>query len=355
MDAPPDSLVDGLLTLLKIRSVLGEELEIANYVENKLRARLSDVRRFGNSMVAFGPRRGRPLVALAGHLDTVSGAPDDPNPPRVEGGRAHGLGASDMKCSIACDLWFLDNHDPVGSPYDLCFVYYDKEEGPIKDNGLLKLWDAVPELKSVDLAICGEPTDNSVQLGCVGSMHVKVIFHGKAAHSARPWQGENAIHKSADFIGKLAALAPRDVVIDQMLFREVISATVATGGRSRNVVPDTFEVSLNARFSAATPPDEMFARIQQMAPGAECKIFDCAPSAPPRRSHPLIEKLIQQLGARVEPKQAWTDVAQFAQHGVAAINFGPGEQALAHQRGESVSLDALETGRRGRVEFLMNR
>lgn len=353
MTAPPDDLVSLLLQLLSIRSVIGEEAAIADFVEQRLRAKIKDVRRIGNSIVAFTPRRGRPLLCIAGHLDTVLNAPEDTNPPRVENGRVFGLGASDMKGAVACDLYLLEKDIIQNAPFDLCWVYYDREEGPIAENGLLKLWDAVPELKTVDLAVCGEPTDNSIQLGCMGTMQVKVTFRGRAAHSARPWHGENAIHKSAALLTSLASLAPRDVTIDGMLFREVISATLANGGRSRNVIPDVFELNVNARFSAASAPEEVFSKIKQMAAGAECIITDRAPAAAPRRSHPLVEKLILQLGAPVEPKQAWTDVAQFAEHGVAAINFGPGEQSQAHQRGESILLTNLAGGLRARELLLL--
>ena len=64
----------------------------------------------------------------------------------------------------------------------------------------------------------------------------------------------------------------------------------------------------------------------------------------PSAHHPLVEKLIATGVAAVQPKQAWTDVARFAQIGVPAINFGPGENAQAHQKNESTSLSLVHDG-----------
>jgi len=70
--------------------------------------------------------------------------------------------------------------------------------------------------------------------------------------------------------------------------------------------------------------------------------MDLSPSAPPFASHPLVVALRDAGVAAVEPKLAWTDVARFAQAGVAAVNFGPGGTRYAHRRDELVEIAALE-------------
>ena len=94
------------------------------------------------------------------------------------------------------------------------------------------------ELSPLDLAVCLEPWDNRLQLGCWVRSTRRVPFEGRTAHSARPWEGENAIPKAARFLQELAERAPRDAVIYGFTFREVMSPTLAQGGRGRNIVPD---------------------------------------------------------------------------------------------------------------------
>jgi succinyl-diaminopimelate desuccinylase len=336
-----------LLELCAVPSLTGEEGPLCDRVEAQLRALLGDaaVARDGHSLVvtpttpADGPR-----VVLAGHFDVVKTEHD--GPARVDGDRIYGAGAADMKSGLAVMLCLLEDLAAGAAPRARpTFVFYEREEGPYLENRLGDLLDHFPALREVDLAVCLEPSSNGLQLGCMGSLHARVHFRGRTSHSARPWQGENAIHKSGAFLSRLAALTPRDVTLDGMLYREVISATLAEGGRGRNVVPDRFTLNVNHRFAPGRTPDDAVADLEALLQGdAELEVFDRSPSAPPHRQHPLVQRLVDEGVEGVEPKQAWTDVARFASVGVAAVNLGPGTQSQAHQRNEWTDRGALARG-----------
>jgi len=74
-------------------------------------------------------------------------------------------------------------------------------------------------------------------------------------------------------------------------------------------------------------------------------LVEMAPAAPPRLDHPLLAALVAAGGgaAAVRAKLGWTDAAFFAERGVPALNFGPGDAELAHTAGEYVTRDSLET------------
>jgi succinyl-diaminopimelate desuccinylase len=81
-------------------------------------------------------------------------------------------------------------------------------------------------------------------------------------------------------------------------------------------------------------------------------LTDRSPACPAYGDHPLVARLLERTGVAAEPKQAWTDVARLAVHGVPAVNLGPGATAQAHQRGEWVEVAALARGYRLLEKFL---
>jgi succinyl-diaminopimelate desuccinylase len=302
------------------------------------------VRRIGDSLVVTVRQGTRgPRILLAGHLDVVRTEHD--GPPRIEGDKLYGPGASDMKSGLAAMIELVENGVAAKTEADLTMVFYAREEGPFADNELGVVLHDAPELAEVDLAVCLEPSDNKLQLGATGSLHAEVTFVGRTAHSARPWQGENAIHQAGAFLTDLSVLKPREVILDGQPYRTVTSATLAQGGRGRNIVPDRFQLNVNHRFSPDTSIEQAERDVTALVAGrAEIRFIDRSPAAPPFANHPLVRALEASGVVAVEPKQAWTDVARFAALGVAAVNFGPGEQAQAHQRNEWTSLAKLEAG-----------
>jgi succinyl-diaminopimelate desuccinylase len=74
------------------------------------------------------------------------------------------------------------------------------------------------------------------------------------------------------------------------------------------------------------------------------ELTDLSPACPAYADHPLVRRLLDRTGVAAEPKQAWTDVARLAAHGIPAVNLGPGATAQAHQQGEWVELAALGRG-----------
>jgi succinyl-diaminopimelate desuccinylase len=294
----------------------------------------------------------KPAFVLLGHLDTVPLQEGD-FPARREAGRVYGRGASDMKGALAVMLELGDRLGPEGRaklPVELVEVFYDREEGPYESNGLGPLLAARPDLSRAQLGLCLEPTDGALQLGCCGALHATLTFRGRSAHSARPWQGENAIHKAGALLTHLLTLPPREVKFElpsgPIVFREVMTTTRIEGFTGRNVVPARCDVNVNFRFAPGRTIESAVKEIEALAKqfGAECTVTDRAPSGPVPLGNPLLARLTAITAVPVEPKQAWTDVARLALAGLPAANFGPGAQAQAHQKGEWCSEEALERG-----------
>lgn len=328
------------LDLVRIASPSGDEARIADHVGQFLRDHTAPdhLARHGNSLaVRFGDRQ--PLVVLGGHLDTV---PANQNPaPAVQDSNVVGLGSSDMKGALAVMLSLAEEWSSATAG-SLGLVFYDCEEVEFERNGLKRLFPLEPWLGEADLAIMMEPTENVLELGCLGTLHARVTFHGVAAHSARPWTGVNAIHEAAPFLHWLAEAPIQDVGSGKIVYREVINATLAEGGTTRNVIPDRFTLNVNFRFAPDRSVEEAEKYLRSLIPDeAEVEFTDRAPAAPSRENETLISLLADQHGLEMRAKQAWTDVAQFARHGVPAVNFGPGIPELAHKREESVPVENL--------------
>lgn len=336
-------IAERTLSLCRIPSVIGDEKALADHVESWARAHFpaGEVLRHSHSLVIGRLEDPRPTVALVGHLDTVPAHASD-RPPRIEGDRVFGLGTSDMKGGLAVMMMLAERLDRAALPTNLVLVLYEREEGPYLENGLGPLLDRIEALRKVRFGIAMEPTDNVVQVGCVGSIHATLTFRGQSAHSARPWQGANAVHAAGPFLAELLQRPRREVHVGGFDFFEVASITRAAGGRARNVVPDSFELNLNYRFAPGKTLEQAQQDVRELVAGrAEIAFTDLSPSGRVCDDNPLYRHLLQVTGLPAASKQAWTDVARLGVYGIDAVNFGPGETAQAHQANESAPIPAL--------------
>lgn len=339
-----DTLLETFLFFLERPSVTGSEKDLCDDLATRITASPGwEVERVSNNLAVRRrePDTSRQRVVLAGHLDTVP-EPEGGIEVRVEGERVYGRGASDMKAGDAVMLALLEGLAWEDGRFEPVFVFYEREEGPYADNGLEAVFQACPWVLDAELALVPEPTSGALEVGCVGTAQVEVVFRGRSAHAARPWQGENALTKAGEFLAALHERQADEVVVDGLSFYEVLTPTTALGGRANNVVPDSFRVNVNHRFA----PGKDLADVERLFEGlagesASFEVVDFAPSGPVNLENPLLQELIG-TGLEVRPKQAWTDVARFAGRGVAAANFGPGLPSQAHQEAEYAELPLLE-------------
>jgi succinyl-diaminopimelate desuccinylase len=286
-------------------------------------------------------RRETPLVVLAGHVDTVPAA-GTRAPDLGDDGTVVGRGAADMKGGLAVMLRLAA--DGAGGPdVDLGFVCFGREELPISESALLPAFERCPQLREASLAIVLEPTANDLEVGCNGNLNATVQVSGRAAHSARPWLGANAIHAAIEALAPIAELPIRDVEIDGLVFREAISVTEIHAGIAANVVPDRLVAHVNMRYAPSQTPTGAEARLRELLDHrrATIEIVGNAPPGPVCLDNPLVTRLRTAGDLAVRPKQAWTPVAEFAMAGVDAVNLGPGDPRYAHADDEQVSGAAL--------------
>ena len=271
-------------------------------------------------------------VVLAGHLDTIPAQGNIPG--RIEDGSVHGLGASDMKAGVAVMIELAR----AGVPGR--YLFFTREEVPVTESPLPALFES-GLVADAALAVVLEPTDCILPAGCLGIIQARVTFHGESAHSARPWTGVNAIHELVRGLQGLVGLEPLDVELDGLTYREVVSAVRVEGGIASNVVPARASAELNYRYAPGRSRDEAERQLRSLVPLGEVEILSNSPSAPPALTNPRVARL-RELVPEVAPKQAWTPVAQFAEQGIDAINYGPGLTRYAHRQDEQVPVENLD-------------
>jgi succinyl-diaminopimelate desuccinylase len=335
--------------LCDVESVSGNEEHLANRVEATLRSAAHlDVIRDGNTVAARTSVGARTRVIVAGHLDTV---PLDNNlPSRIEDDHVVGRGSVDMKGGVASQLILACELDHPAM--DVTWIFYDQEEIEADKNGLGRFHRNHPEWLEGDFAVLGEPSLGGVEGGCNGTIRVELRATGLRAHSARPWMGDNAIHKLSDALERLSHFSPETRSVDGLDYRESLSAVGVRGGVAGNVIPDEAVLTVNFRFAPDRSVSDAVEYVADVFPGLELTVVDASEGARPGLDSQLALSLVAASGHEARPKYGWTDVSRFSELGIPAVNFGPGDGALAHAPNEKVPISQLESTHRTLRDWL---
>ena len=347
--------------LVDIPSPSGQETLIADAIESNLRNLALpgvEILRFNNNVLARTRFNLPGRVILAGHLDTV------PIADNVPGHRArnadgvdtlYGCGTVDMKSGLAVYLHTFarlaggaGGAGGVARPTrDLTFIAYECEEVEYDRNGLGHIQREHPDWLEGDLALLGEPTGGWIEAGCQGNLRIRVTAHGTRAHSARGWLGDNAIHKLAPVMSRVADHGHREVHIDGLTYREGLNIVWCEAGVANNVIPDEAWMNINFRFAPNRTAEEAARHVVdalglEEIPGITWTLDDAAGGALPGLDLEVTAGLVDAVGRdRVRAKFGWTDVSRFSAMGVPALNFGAGDPSYAHKRDEQCPVDQI--------------
>jgi succinyl-diaminopimelate desuccinylase len=231
-----------------------------------------------------------------------------------------GRGTVDMKAGVAVQLKLAaELTEPV---VDITWMWYDNEEVEAARNGLKLLADRRPDLFQADFAILGEPSNGEVEGGCNGTLRAVVRTTGVRAHSARAWIGENAIHRAAPILARLAEYRPREIAVDGGVPRGA-----ERGAHQRRHRRQRHPRSLRGRGQLPLRPEQVRGRcggaraqrVRRLRGGDHGRRRGRAPGL----DAPIAQEFLAAVGATPQPKYGWTDVARFSALGIPAVNYGP--------------------------------
>lgn len=302
-----------------------------------------------NVVARIGPTGRTPLV-LNGHLDVVGtdGMTHAPFAPTIEGDRLYGRGATDMKGGIAAMCVAAARaaaSGPLAAELIVAAVC-DEEFASIGTRALLA------NGLTASAAIITEPTRMTVSPAHKGFAWITVQCTGRAAHGSRHDVGIDAVRQAGHFLVALDRFE-REVLCTRshpLLGRPSLHAAMIAGGSGWSTYAEQCTLRVERRTIPGETGAQALAELQAIAdtlmasdPTAQLSLtLECAqPPLDLPTTAPLTQALVRAAGtadhaAPITGLSCWTDAALFAEAGIPALCFGPGDIARAHSATEWV-------------------
>ena len=217
----------------------------------------------------------KPLVVLAGHTDVVPAGPiekwhSDPFEPTIRDGNLYGRGAADMKTSIAAFVIAVERFVAANPSHQgsVALLITSDEEGPSVD-GTVRVVEALKARgESIDYCIVGEPSSvhvfgDTIKNGRRGSLTGRLVVHGVQGHVAYPQRAKNPVHLVAPALAEIATTEwDRGNEYFPPTTWQISNFHAGTG--AQNIIPGSAQVDFNFRFSTASTPEGLKARVAKI-------------------------------------------------------------------------------------------
>jgi succinyl-diaminopimelate desuccinylase len=301
-------------------------------------------------------------LLLCGHMDVVpvgeSSWDMDPFAAEVQDGKIYGRGASDMKSGLVATAVAVANlkRSGVAPPGDILFAATAGEE--VDCCGARRLVER-GVLEDAEAAVIAEPTRGDVILAHKGALWVEITTRGKTAHGSMPQEGVNAIEHMYHVFGWLFEEFKFAVDPDPVLGEPTLNVSVIRGGVKVNVVPDECKLQIDIRTVPAQDHGEILGAIERHLESFRRTLRDFeydltvlserlpVNTSSNERLGQVAEELRKQTYGAPSSRVAapyYTDASVLveARPDLPVVVYGPGDDRLAHQPNEWVSIEAFD-------------
>ncbi len=339
-----EAAIELLKEMIATPSISRSEGGTADLIEGWLAERGVDVQRKGNNIIAYseGFSTARKTLLLCSHHDTVKPAASytrDPYQPIVEGDRLYGLGSNDAGASVVGLLTAFVEHRKTKLTFNLMLAIVAEEE-VMGEGGLRSLSE---EVKEVDMAIVGEPTQLDAAIGERGLVVLDCIARGRSGHAARG-EGDNALYKAVRDINKLQnfSFERRSELLGEIR----MTATMIECGTQHNVVPDSCHYVVDCRTTDAYTNIEFVEIIKQELESEVTPRSTRIGASALSNDHPLL-LAAKELGSTPYVSPTTSDMALLS---CPTLKIGVGDSARSHTADEYIELREVSQG----VEYYIN-
>ncbi|MGH8021577.1 MAG: M20 family metallopeptidase [Opitutaceae bacterium] len=241
---------------------------VRNQIEGLPSVEITEYEHRGHPSLVARPRGcERPEVLLCGHLDVITHSDIGLYRSELRDGRIVGPGAGDMKGALAILLeLFRELHTrQPGISLGLA-VTSDEETGG--ESGIGHLVGACG-LRCAAAMIPDGGSIGDITVEEKGILHVRMRCHGRPAHAARPWRGDNPVEHLLDGLARLrerfaawrATEGGADGETDAAFWHPTCAVTIiGTENTTVNRIPADAAATLDIRF----PPPHTVASMSAL-------------------------------------------------------------------------------------------